>query len=72
VTVSADGRIYVSDTAARQVSAFAPDGSYLGSITDPNLQEPHIVRTYGDDLYVLDSVAGMLVFRVSEAQVSAP
>ena len=72
VTVNADGRIFVSDSAARQVSAFAPDGSYLGSIADPNLEEPHIVRIYGDDLYVLDSLAGMLVFRLLEAQVSVP
>jgi sugar lactone lactonase YvrE len=72
VTVNTDGRIFVSDTAARQVSAFAPDGSYLGSIADPNLEEPHIVRIDGDDLYVLDSLAGMLVFRLLEAQVSVP
>ncbi|MEO6196785.1 MAG: NHL repeat-containing protein, partial [Dehalococcoidia bacterium] len=72
VTVNAAGRIFVSDTAARQVSVFAPDGSYLGSVTDPNLQEPHIVRIDGNDLYVLDSIAGMLVFQASEVQVSVP
>ena len=72
VTVNAAGRIFVSDTAARQVSVFAPDGSYLGSITAPDLKEPHIVRTDGDDVYVLDSLAGILVFRASEAQVLAP
>jgi len=72
VTVNAAGRIFVSDTAARQVSVFGPDGSYLGSIIDPNFEEPHIVRTYGDELHVLDSLAGMLVFRVPEAQVGVP
>lgn len=72
VTVNAAGRIFVADTAARQVSVFAANGSYVGSITAPALQEPNIVRTDGDDLYVLDSLAGMLVFRASEEQVSVP
>ena len=72
VTVNAAGRIFVSDTAARQVSVFAPNGSYLGSVSDPSLQEPHIVRIDGNDLYVLDSIAGLLVFQGSEVQVSLP
>src|SRR3990172_397918 len=72
VTANAAGTIFVSDTAARQVSVFAPDGSYLGSIIDPNFQKPHIVRIDGDDLYVLDSLAGMLVFRAPVAQVGVP
>jgi sugar lactone lactonase YvrE len=72
LTVNADGRIFVADTAAHQVSVFAPDGSHLGAISDPTFQEPHILRTDGDDLYVLDSLAGMLVFQVPEAQVSGP
>jgi sugar lactone lactonase YvrE len=72
VTVNEAGRIFVADTAARQVAVFGRDGSYHGSIADPGLQEPHVVRTDGDDLYVLDSLAGMLVFRASEASVSAP
>ena len=72
VTANAAGTIFVSDTAARQVSVFAPDGSYLGSIIAPNFQEPHIVRIDGDDLYVLDSLAGMLVFRAPVAQVGVP
>jgi sugar lactone lactonase YvrE len=70
VTVNDDGRIFVADTAARQVLAFAPNGIYLGTISDAEFQEPQIVRTYGDDLYVLDSLAGMLVFRASDAQAS--
>jgi len=66
VTVNATGQIFVSDTAGRQVVVFGPDGSFLGSITDPKLEEPHIVRFDGNDLYVLDTVSGMLVFQATE------
>jgi DNA-binding beta-propeller fold protein YncE len=73
VTVSpASGRVFVSDSLARQVAVFEADGSYVGSITTAEFEEPRIVRTAGDDLYVLDSLAGMLVFRTTEEQVSQP
>jgi sugar lactone lactonase YvrE len=72
VTVSDSGRIFVADTLARNVAVFAPDGSLLGTITDPAVQEPQIVRVDGDDLYVLDSIAGMLVFQAPASQVSVP
>lgn len=72
VTVSNSGRIFVADTAARNVSIFAPDGSLLGTVTDPGFEEPHIVRVDDDELYVLDTLAGMLVFQALPEQVSAP
>jgi sugar lactone lactonase YvrE len=70
VTIDERGQIIVSDTAARQVSVFAANGSYVGSITSEAFEEPRIVRSSGQDIYVLDSLAGMLVFRPSEEHVA--
>lgn len=72
VTIDETGQILVSDAAARQVALFAPGGTYLGSITSEAFEEPRIVRSSGKDIYVLDSLAGMLVFRPSEEHVEAP
>lgn len=71
VTVDLHGQIFVSDSGARQVAVFGPTGSYTGSVTNVNFEEPHVVRADGDDLYVLDTLAGMLVFRAVEPQVGA-
>jgi sugar lactone lactonase YvrE len=67
VTVDVTRRIFVSDTAARQVSVF-PDGSYLGSVPT-ELEEPHIVRTDGEDVYVWTAWPGSLYSVVSAGGV---
>jgi sugar lactone lactonase YvrE len=72
VTVDRVGRVYVVDSSARSVSVFSPNGSDVGTITDPGFEEPRIARVNGEQLFVLDRLAGMLVFKPAEAQVGAP
>jgi sugar lactone lactonase YvrE len=69
LTIGDDGRIYVADATARRVHVIAPDGSYLGAVIEEAFQEPRAVRTFGGSLYVLDSLAGMLVLQPEEEAV---
>jgi DNA-binding beta-propeller fold protein YncE len=72
VAVDEDGMVFVSDESAHLVSAFGPDGAYLGSIGKGQLEAPHSVKTDGELLYVMDRLAGLLVFQPDTASASVP
>ena len=73
MAVDEAGNLFVSDGELAAVLAFAPDGSYLGSIGGGSpaakdsgslLQAPLGLRFDGGLLYVMDRLSGLLVFRV--------
>jgi sugar lactone lactonase YvrE len=72
VAVTAEGRIFVADSGTHGVSVFGPSGAYIGSIRDSAFQEPHVIRMFGEDLYVLDTLAGMMVFRAPVSREGLP
>jgi hypothetical protein len=63
--------VFVADETAHLITVFGPDGSYIGSISESRLSDPHRLTIDGDKLYVVDRLAGLFVFQVPEADASA-
>jgi len=78
VAVDSLGRIFVTDQALREVRVFGSDGLFLGSIglavdaasgpSDAGLQYPHGLEIHGDQLYVMDRLSGMFVYKLGGAR----
>jgi len=75
VAIDAAGNIYVTDSKQASVAVFAPGGDYIGSIgargtaasASAQLQDPRGLKIDGNDLYVMDRLGGLLVFRIPSA-----
>lgn len=74
VAIDGLGRLFVTDQALREVRVFGGDGLFLGSIglaadapggaSDAGLQYPHGLEVHGDQLYVMDRLSGMFVYKL--------
>ncbi len=74
VAVDGLGRLFVTDQILREVRVFGGDGLFLGSIglapdapggpSDAGLQYPHGLEVHGDELYVMDRLSGMFVYKL--------
>jgi sugar lactone lactonase YvrE len=77
VTIDGLGRIFVTDQVLREVRVFGSDGLFLGSIglapdvpggaSDSGLQYPHGLEVHGDQLFVMDRLSGMFVYKLGGA-----
>ena len=77
VTIDGLGRIFVTDQVLREVRAFGSDGLFLGSIglapdvpggaSDSGLQYPHGLEVHGDQLFEMDRLSGMFVYKLGGA-----
>ena len=74
VAIDDFGRVFVTDQSLREVRAFDSKGQFLGSIglaanapggaSDAGLQYPHGLEVHGDQLYVMDRLSGMFVYKM--------
>jgi sugar lactone lactonase YvrE len=80
VAVDAAGRVFVSDGLQAAIEVFEEDGSYIGmigrrngdeTISDSIFEAPSGMLLEGDTLQVIDAVAGLITFRLSEPAAAA-
>lgn len=69
ISITGDGKKYVSDPVRGQVVAFGPDDSYLKAYGTPGDWKPVDAVAYGDHLYVADVRGGLIhVFDLAGGQ----
>jgi hypothetical protein len=49
---------------------FGADGSYVGSISESRLNDPHNIKIDGNMLYVVDRLAGLFAFELPDTHAS--